>query len=127
MELTREVLEAVRNDRCDMPLCSDCIFSMPKGHPDARLVSKLEDVWCSHPGLITVATFALALMDERDRLRMQVRAAEDVIAKASAAISGETDEGLYALTSIQAWQITPTDMYYRDEAEMEAAHAEADQ
>ena len=69
MELTREVLEAVRNDRCDMPLCSDCIFSVPKGHPDARLVSRLEDVWCSHPGLITVATFALALMDERDRLR----------------------------------------------------------
>ena len=74
-----------------------------------------------------LAALALALMDERDRLRMQVRAAEEVIEKADTVITVETAEGLAALCAIQAWQITPTEMYYRNEAEMEAAHAEAGQ
>lgn len=112
MELTREVLEAVRNDRCDMPLCSDCIFSMPKGHPDARLVSKFEDVWCSHPGLITVATFALALMDERDRYREALELIDRTTRDYGIGIGATCNNAAhYALEPVQR----------------EAVHAEADQ
>lgn len=58
---------------------------------------------------------------ERDRLRMQVKAAEDVIGKAASVITADTDAGLDALCAIQSWQITPTEMYYRNEAEARAA------
>lgn len=55
------------------------------------------------------------------------KAAEDVMDKAAAIITADTDAGLDALCAMQAWQITPTEMYYRNAAEMEAAHAEAGQ
>jgi len=82
---------------------------------------------CKLPTVQEVSAYALSLMDERDRLRMQVRAAEEVLEKAATVITVETAEGLAALCAIQAWQITPTEMYYRNEAEMEAANAEAGQ
>lgn len=66
-----------------------------------------------------------ALEAERDRLRMQVKAAEDVIGKAASVITADTDAGLDALCAIQSWQITPTEMYYRNEAEAESARKEA--
>ena len=105
MESTRKALEALRS-------CSDC---------EACLADDLCD------DAPVVAEIALSLMDERDRLRMQVRAAEEVLEKAATVITVETAEGLAALCAIQAWQITPTEMYYRNEAEMEAANAEAGQ
>jgi len=105
MELTREVLEA--SAACDrLAAHGHCCVCIARHDCEASQ---------------RYAALALSLMDERDRLLMQVKAAEEVIAKAAAAITVETDEGLAALCAIQAWQITPTEMYYRNEAEMEAA------
>lgn len=98
MELTREVLEGLRINR---------------------------DEWQTRACQEEFRADALEI--ERDQLRMQVKAAEEVIAEATAVISADTDAGLAALCAMQAWQITPTEMYYRNEAEMEAAHAEAGQ
>lgn len=64
-----------------------------------------------------------ALEIERDQLRMQVKAAEVIMDKVATALTADTDAGLDALCAIQSWQITPTKMYYRNEAEMQAARA----
>lgn len=117
MELSRKALEILRDCDQNKMACADC----PPHKPPEQICYRF--LWTRGE----IAALALALMDERDRLRMQVRAAEDVIEKASAVISAETDEGLAALCALQAWAITPTEMYYRNEAEMEAAHAEAGQ
>jgi hypothetical protein len=116
MELTREVLEfCTASDGCEIrPTCEGCVCFSPDGDCDA-------------PECEGLATLALSLMDERDRLRMQVKEAERVIDKAASILTAETDEGLAALCALQAWTITPTEMYHRNEVEMEAAHAEAGQ
>jgi len=113
MELTREVLEFCAIIGCEQrDGCEGCVCEEKDGEGFSK---------CAAPECEDLAALALSLMDERDRLLMQVKAAEEVIAKAAAAITVETDEGLAALCAIQAWQITPMEMYYRNDAEMEAA------
>ena len=115
MELTREVLEvsAACDRLAEHDACCVCI---------ARHACEDSQEY---------AVFALSLMDERDRLRMQVKAAEDMCAKLldiheymADYMEKARDERLAMLTAIGAWQITPTEMYYRNEAEMKAAKEE---